>query len=184
MSHPKNTTDGQVLLVTIGWIEQWVAYCTVGYNEMSCYILMKSSSMNLSKFLFLNQAYTHVHCGRHSTLLKPDDLQKWCALMECQTQLPTWQNSSFTCNFPQFWKENSSFTCLPGGWWSNPLWGHVFLKYGSHCVVPLYMVLTCWYKTKFWQWKVSQDRFGPIWQISPITIQIWNFTNRNRNREV
>ena len=24
---------------------------------------------------------------------------------------PTWQNSSFTSNFPQFWIENSSFTC-------------------------------------------------------------------------
>ncbi len=38
--------------------------------------------------------------------------------------LPTWQNSSFTCNSPQFWIENSSFTCnsppvLPCGWFKK-----------------------------------------------------------------
>ncbi len=36
---------------------------------------------------------------------------KWQMGMYMYIQLPTWQNSSFTCNFPQFWIENSSFTC-------------------------------------------------------------------------
>ncbi len=50
---------------------------------------------------------------RLSTLIELDDLQKW-----------------------------SSGWSVKHSWWSNPLWGHAFLNYGSHCVVPLYCVKT------------------------------------------
>ena len=47
-------------------------------------------------------------------------------------QCPTWQNSSFTCNFPQFWIENSSFTC------NFPQFCHVGCQMVHKCLVVVY----------------------------------------------
>ncbi len=48
-------------------------------------------------------------CSRYCVLRIPDSYN--AKITKICKSAPTWQNSSFTCNFPQFWRENSSFTC-------------------------------------------------------------------------